>query len=400
MGVSKNILLLFILLVCSLTTKEQITGSNLVNNPSFEEYYNCPDNSNELYFCKYWWGNSTEYYNSCATVPQLSVPSNFAGFQYAHTGNAYSGLGIYEKSIYYTDYREAIKTKLSDSLVANKRYCTNFYIALAQYSYISMYNYILLDSIGMLFTKDMVQDSIAPILSAGIKAQNSISNLDTINWLHISNSFLANGGEQYLTIGNFDNVINWPSGKTGMTAIYVDDVSICECSFKLRLGNDTTLCIGQSLILNPNMPNAKYTWQDGTHDSTYKVKQAGTYWVRAYFPDYNITTYDTINVAYINCDTVQPIIPDIYIPNSFTPNGDGKNDVFFIKTVYEFSEFKLSIYGRWGDMIFESEDINKGWDGTYKGKPVPLGVYIYQLTVIIKDTGEQRKITGRVTVVR
>ncbi|MEI6823559.1 MAG: SBBP repeat-containing protein [Bacteroidota bacterium] len=103
------------------------------------------------------------------------------------------------------------------------------------------------------------------------------------------------------------------------------------------------------------------------------------------------------------CDSIEIIVEDcnpLYIPNSFTPNGDGLNDVFNIKTLYEFSESKLVIYDRWGEMIFESDDKNKGWDGTYKGKAVPLDVYIYQFTATIKDTGEQKKITGRVTVVR
>ena len=376
----------------------QVIGTNLVQNPSFEQYDTCPNTTDQLHYAKHWWGLSTEYYNACAAPPGVSVPLNGAGFQYAHIGIAYAGFIVYS-NYWINNYREAIKTKLNDSLITNKRYCTNFYISLANED-IQSNNYVLLDSIGMLFTNDPVQDSVLPILSNGVRVQNNISNIDTANWTQISNIFIAKGGEQYLTIGNFDNIINWPVGATGLIYIYIDDVSVCECSFQFSLGNDTTLCAGQSLILKPNMPNATYTWQDGSNDSTYKVTQAGTYWVSAYFPDYNITTYDTINIMYKDCDTTEKIIPDIYIPNSFTPNGDGKNDVFNIKTVYEFSEFKLVIYNRGGDMIFESEDINKGWDGTYKVKPVPLGVYVYQLTATIKDTGEQRKITGRVTLVR
>ena len=395
-----NYIVLFILLFYSLTTKEQIIGPNLVQNPSFEEYYSCPAWSNQMYKCKYWWGLSTDYFDSCSTPGGVSVPLNYSGFQYAHTGNAYSGLVDYSNIQTDLDWRETIKTKLSDSLISNKKYCTNFYITLAEYSFGSTFNYVLLDSIGMLFSKDTVPDTYTPILNNGVRVQNDIFNIDTVNWLLISNTFIANGGEEYLTIGNFDNVINWPSGKIGMTYVYLDDVSVCECSFKFSLGNDTTLCLGQSLTLNPNMPNATYTWQDGSHDSTYKVTQAGIYCVSAYFADYNITTYDTINIMYKDCDTTENIIPDIYIPNSFTPNGDGKNDVFYIKTVYEFSAYKLTIFNRWGELVFDSDDKNKGWDGTYKDKPVTYGVYVYQLTATIKNTGEQRKITGRVTVVR
>ena len=404
MSVIKNILL-FIFLLCGLAAKEQVTLSpNYVNNPSFEEYYNCPSGSGQLYECKYWWGLSTDYFNACAAPISTgcSVPSNFAGYQSALSGEAYADAVIYtNRFTVLPDRRETIKAKLNDSLIANKRYCTNFYVSLSEIS-LQSYNsyYVLLDSIGLLFTKDSVLDSITAISSNGIKVQNSIFNIDTINWFKISNSFVASGGEQYLTIGNFDDYIYWPPGKKGQTDVYIDDISVCECSFKFNLGNDTTLCVGQSLILKPKMLNATYTWQDGSTDSIYTVTHAGTYWVKAFFSDYNITTYDTINIMYKDCDTTEKIIPDIYIPNSFTPNGDGKNDVFKAVSLYEFSQFKLSVFSHWGDMVFDSYDINKGWDGTYKGKPVPMGVYVYQLTATIKDTGEQRKITGRVTVVR
>jgi len=305
---------LFLLLVLNIQG-QQILSPNLVNNPSFEEYYNCPNMNGELYLCKYWWGYSTEYYNTCgSTTPvNVSVPLNWAGFQYAHSGNAYAGVCIYANTIpnsNVANYREAIKSKLNDSLISNKRYCTKFYISLAEVSYTWLPNaYILLDSIGMLITKDSVQDTIPlPILSNGIKIQNDIFNIDTVNWFKIANSFIANGGEQYLTIGNFDNVINYPSSGLSQTYTYVDDVSVCECSFNFSLGNDTTLCNGEILLLNPNMSGATYTWQDSSHAATYKVTQAGKYWVSAYFADYNITTTDTINIAYINCDTTGNII--------------------------------------------------------------------------------------------
>ena len=162
----------------------------------------------------------------------------------------------------------------------------------------------------------------------------------------------------------------------------------------VNLGNDTLLCYGKVIILNATNASSTYQWQDSTTNPTYNVSQSGTYWVTV-TTNNNCKASDTINIIYQEC-----IIPDIYIPNSFTPNGDGLNDIFNIKTTYEFSHFKLSIYNRWGEMIFESEDINKGWDGTFKGKLVPSGVYIYLITATIKDTGEKRKITGRVTVVR
>ncbi|MEI6823022.1 MAG: gliding motility-associated C-terminal domain-containing protein [Bacteroidota bacterium] len=399
---NKAFYIIVLLLLCGLATKEQVIGPNLVNNPSFEEKDTCPEGSGNLYVCKYWWGLSTEYFNACApaTLFSPSVPLNGFGFQYANNGVAYAGLGIYQNSsIPNYDYREAIKTKLNNTLIANRRYCTDFYITLTQYSYrYPPNNYIFLDSIGMLFTNNSVQDSVLPILSNGIKVQNDIFNLDTVHWLKISNSFKANGGEQYLTIGNFDNIVNWPNGKNGVIYVYVDDVSVCECSFNFSLGNDTTLCIGESLILKPNMPNATYTWQDGSTNSTYTVTQPGTYWVKAYFADYNITTTDTINIMYKNCDSVNPNTPAIYIPSAFSLIGH--NNTFKILTEAVFSTFKMEIYYRWYGLAFVSEDKNKGWDGTYRGKPVPMGLYLYHITGTIKDTGEKIEKIGTVTLIR
>jgi len=348
----KNILLI-IFLFFSLTTKEQIiTSNNLVNNPSFEDYYSCPTSNAQLYKSKCWWGFSTDYFNSCAIANSyVSVPLNAGGFQYAHTGNAYAGVDIYANNITNFDYREAIKTQLSDTLIANKRYCTNFYISLAEYSYTWIPTaYVLLDSIGILFTRDSVPDILTPILSNGIKIQNDIINIDTINWFKIPNTFIANGGEKYLTISNFDNVINWSSGAIGQTYIYVDDVTVCECSFKFSLGNDTTLCNGETLQLKVSMPNAIYTWQDGSTDSIYKVTQAGTYYVSAYFADYNITTTDTINVAYIDCDTTENII-SIY-PNPATDN-------LTIETNFN-EEHRLEIINLLGQNVYTTYIYKKG----------------------------------------
>jgi len=77
---------------------------------------------------------------------------------------------------------------------------------------------------------------------------------------------------------------------------------------------------------------------------------------------------DSVNVT-VDCFT-------IFIPNTFTPNHDGLNDVFTISGK-GFQHFRLTIYNRWGEQLFESEDVNRGWDGTYNGEMVAEGVYVY-----------------------
>ncbi|MET0298609.1 MAG: gliding motility-associated C-terminal domain-containing protein, partial [Flavitalea sp.] len=69
-------------------------------------------------------------------------------------------------------------------------------------------------------------------------------------------------------------------------------------------------------------------------------------------------------------------LKDFFIPNAMTPNGDGKNDVF---RVYGSSikAVDIRIYNSWGELLYQTNDNQKGWDGTYKGKKQPAGVYIY-----------------------
>ena len=84
----------------------------------------------------------------------------------------------------------------------------------------------------------------------------------------------------------------------------------------------------------------------------------------------------------------------IYVPNVFTPNGDGVNDVYFLMST-NITSFNLNIFNRWGQLIFNSNHPSKGWDGSYGGKEVPDGVYIYIIDakgiddVIYKKTGHE-----------
>ena len=88
----------------------------------------------------------------------------------------------------------------------------------------------------------------------------------------------------------------------------------------------------------------------------------------------------------------------VYIPNSFTPNGDGRNDVLRVYSNV-IRSLKMVIFNQWGEKVYESTDQNMAWDGTYKGKPQPSGVYIYVAEVII-NTGEKISRKGSINLVR
>jgi len=89
---------------------------------------------------------------------------------------------------------------------------------------------------------------------------------------------------------------------------------------------------------------------------------------------------------------------NIYVPNSFTPNGDGLNDEFIVKGTH-ILDFKMQVYNRWGELVFETDDYKNGWDGKFKGSNCPVGVYFVILNV--KGTSTQKKnFSTTVTLIR
>jgi gliding motility-associated-like protein len=90
------------------------------------------------------------------------------------------------------------------------------------------------------------------------------------------------------------------------------------------------------------------------------------------------------------------------IPNSFTPNGDGINDYFWPRPFHSSGivKFKMSIYNRWGQKIWETTRIDgRGWDGMFNGAPQPAGVFVYMVEAELKN-GFAEKYEGNVTLLR
>ncbi len=90
--------------------------------------------------------------------------------------------------------------------------------------------------------------------------------------------------------------------------------------------------------------------------------------------------------------------PDIFVPNTFTPNGDGQNDVLFVRG-NNIASMEFMVFDRWGEKVFESRRLSHGWDGTYEGKPVDPAVFVYHLSAFCVD-GQHYFTKGNITVVR
>jgi gliding motility-associated-like protein len=164
----------------------------------------------------------------------------------------------------------------------------------------------------------------------------------------------------------------------------------------IDIGNDTVMCPnGAPLILSDrsNLSNtaARYVWSTGETTPSIAARNIGLYWAR-------------VDVGGCTATDSLLIKRDCYIeiPNSFSPNGDGKNDYFLPRQYLSssVSSFKMTMYNRWGQVIFETSAIDgRGWDGKFNGQDQPLGVYVYQIDVTF-DNGSREHYTGNVTLLR
>ena len=89
----------------------------------------------------------------------------------------------------------------------------------------------------------------------------------------------------------------------------------------------------------------------------------------------------------------------LYAPNAFSPDSDGINDFFKISG-QGILDFQIEIYNRWGQMVYKSDDLSKGWNGTFKGKNLPTGSYVYKIKTIQNGNGEELVKTGTVALIR
>jgi gliding motility-associated-like protein len=157
--------------------------------------------------------------------------------------------------------------------------------------------------------------------------------------------------------------------------------------FEVDLGNDTTLCEGQHLLLSAETPYCSYLWQDGSTEATYLVRYAGVYQVLVSNLCFDETA--EIEVFYQRCEQ------ELYIPSSFTPNSDGLNDQF--KPIFAYpekvEEYTIYIYNRWGNLLFTSQNPEQGWTG----EGCMNGVYTY--VIFYKTEGKGGKVVnGTVTI--
>lgn len=160
---------------------------------------------------------------------------------------------------------------------------------------------------------------------------------------------------------------------------------------------DTFICKGTPIdvTLQCNVPQGgSVMWNDGVTTPTRTVHDSGSYWVIIKKDECAILDSVHITTGYCNCW--------VQVPQAFTPNSDGLNDLFkpSIEPGCTISGYQLSVFNRWGELVFISDFRNNGWDGMYKGMPADMGVYMYSLQFFVGVDDKPTYRTGSVTLIR
>ena len=138
----------------------------------------------------------------------------------------------------------------------------------------------------------------------------------------------------------------------------------------VNLGLDTSILVGDTIILNAGNIGASYLWQDGNTNQTYTVLDPGTYWVMV--TSNQCSASDSILIELKLTDV------NFEIPTIFTPNSDGINDFFIPIDRSGISSLEIEIFNKWGQTIFTSNYLDINWDGrTQTGQFVPQGTYYW-----------------------
>jgi len=182
---------------------------NLVPNPSFEDTVFCPWAENQLPY--YWtcFGGSPDYYNSCSSV--LNVPNTPTGYHEANTGVAMVGVFTYvnPNSSGWPDYREFVGAQLISPLVIGEKYFISFFMNFSRRYRIGMNtNAIGADKLGIKFSTVPYSETAPPALDNFAHLYTDSIYTDTLQWIKVSGSFIADSAYNYVMLGNFFDEAN------------------------------------------------------------------------------------------------------------------------------------------------------------------------------------------------
>jgi hypothetical protein len=249
-------------------------SQNLVPNYSFEFHTSCPNAGGQINFSPPWYSPTAatpDYFNVCG-ISGLGIPLNIWGYQYPETGYGYGEVAVYGGST-SASFREYIQVQLIDSLIVDHEYCVNFFVSSCGINgYSNSYTPITITEIGLLFSNNaIITNNTLPLpYTPQISSPAGVFLSDTAQWMEISGTYTALGGERFITIGNFKNDASTDTmqllnnGLDPQGYYYVDDVSIILCDTANSI-NEYKRDFGVKLYPNPN--NGEMTLEYSLNES-------------------------------------------------------------------------------------------------------------------------------------
>lgn len=410
-----NIILIFVLLMFHRVLYSQ----NYVENPSFENITGCPDDFFQIYKAAPWFSPNCEplrpdrhryaiLFTSGANCNNdlTGVPKNVWCYRYAHTGVSYAGIEIVSAKPIGSTYRQYMETKLKQPLEKGKKYYVSIFYNLCYpvnlSSDVICFN---TDSLGAYFSENIVakNPNCNPLpVSPQVYGESKQLPLGQ-GWQELSGCVTSKGNEQFMTIGNFaDNSFSncSPVDSIGYFVL-IDDVTVIP---EIRKQFDTVICNESDWTVNPqqfreeyeSLTGWVYQWSDGSNARERKFTKPGNYTLNVANKNGFADVYN-FKISFGNCTCKD------FIPGAFTPNGDNLNDKFIPHIICEsrqISEYRFSIFNRWGARIFFTSSETQAWNGTYKGKPVTAGEYVYLVEYKASPTQKIKTLKGTVMVQR
>ena len=266
-------------------------AQNFVPNGSFELYNHCPGTGgavlggnpslSTLPWVQNWESltQGVEWFNSCATSSRSSVPSNIYGYQPARTGNAYAAILTYGTwGLYSRDYPSV---RLSSALVKDSAYCVRFFVNLAT-QINSGAELVGVSEIGAHFSKTRIYPANLGPLNVPYHIRNDSTRFltDTVNWMEVFGVYVADGGEEYITIGCFGTNPPTYTHVAGTVAgvpvanYYLDDVSVSPARRK-----DAVYYINkcETALIQSSTQTGPWLWSNGATTQSINVDSSGTY---------------------------------------------------------------------------------------------------------------------------
>ncbi len=241
------------------------------------------------------------------------------------------------------------------------------------------------------------------ICGSNAYTMQGISNAETFEWTPadgLSATNILTPVWSSLQAGRYYLQATDAIGCGNTDSVYIDVIPVI-----INAGPDTTLCDGETYLFQAMASGSIVMWSPSTGLSAVDIlnpqfnnAQGGEYILTATDPNSGCTASDTVKIEIGACDSY------IKAPGAFTPNGQGENNYFtvFAKNI---EQYEIRIFNRWGEVVYNSRDVgelndlNRGWDGTFNGKPQQTGTFIYFISA--RDRGGKTiEKKGNLTLIR